>query len=102
MILILIIVIALVAWSLHLMQQAVDKSEFSLMLAGTLVAMAAAAMMAVYFLMGDYMLYVREMANRGVLDSYYTSTSAVSVNPWIEPGTIDYYSEPGDRAPLLP
>ena len=104
MILILIIVIALVAWSLHLMQQAVDKSEFSLMLAGTLVAMAAAAMMAVYFLMGDYMLYVREMANRGVLDSYYTSTTrAVSVNPWTKSGTRDYYySESGDRAPLLP
>lgn len=101
MILILIIVIALVAWSLHLMQQAVDKNEFSLMLAGTLVAMAAAAMMAVYFLMGDYMLYVREMANRGVLESYYTSTSAVSVNPWIETGTIEYY-EPSDREPRLP
>lgn len=101
MILILIIVIALVAWSLHLMQQAVDKSEFSLMLAGTLVAMAAAAMMAVYFLMGDYMLYVREMANRGVLDSYYTSTSAVSVNTWIETQRMNYY-ETSDRAPGLP
>ncbi len=102
MILILIIVIALVAWSLHLMQQAVDKSEFSLMLAGTLVAMAAAAMMAVYFLMGDYMLYVREIANRGLLDSYYTSTHAVSVSPWIETETIDYSGESGEFTPLLP
>lgn len=46
---ILILDIALVAWSLHLMQQAFDSREFSLMLAGTLVALAAAAMMVVYF-----------------------------------------------------
>ncbi|MEB3174261.1 MAG: hypothetical protein VKN60_03600 [Cyanobacteriota bacterium] len=44
--------VALVAWSLHLMQQAVEQQEFSLMLAGTLVASAAAAMIVVYFLMG--------------------------------------------------
>lgn len=55
---ILAIIIALVAWSLHLMQQAVDRREFSLMLAGTLVAFSAAAMVAVYFLMGSYIGYV--------------------------------------------
>lgn len=55
---ILAIVIALVAWSLHLMQQAVDRREFSLMLAGTLVAFSAAAMVAVYFLMGSYIGYM--------------------------------------------
>jgi uncharacterized membrane protein YcjF (UPF0283 family) len=48
---ILIFDVALVAWSLHLMQRAFDKKEFSLMLAGTLVAAAAAAMMVVYSLM---------------------------------------------------
>jgi uncharacterized membrane protein YciS (DUF1049 family) len=58
LIIILAIVIALVAWSLHLMQQAVDRREFSLMLAGTLVAFSAAAMVAVYFLMGNYVGYV--------------------------------------------
>lgn len=42
--------VALVAWSLHLMQQAFDHREFSLMLAGALVALCAAAMMVVYFL----------------------------------------------------
>ena len=34
---ILAIVIALVAWSLHLMQEAIERREFSLMLAGTLM-----------------------------------------------------------------
>lgn len=50
---ILIFDVALVAWSLHLMQEALQQQEFSLMLAGTLVAAAAAAMMVVYFLMGN-------------------------------------------------
>jgi hypothetical protein len=50
---ILIFDVALVAWSLHLMQQAFDQQEFSLMLAGTLVAASAAAMMVVYFLMNN-------------------------------------------------
>ena len=50
---ILIFDVALVAWSLHLMQEAVDRKEFSLVLAGTLVAAAAAAMLVVYFIMGN-------------------------------------------------
>jgi hypothetical protein len=50
---ILIFDVALVAWSLHLMQEALQQQEFSLMLAGTLVAAAAAAMMVVYFLIGN-------------------------------------------------
>ena len=54
---ILILNVALVAWSLHLMQRAFDNREFSLMLAGTLVALAAAAMMVVYFLVHNYMMY---------------------------------------------
>jgi hypothetical protein len=52
LLLILIVVIALVAWALRLMEQAVQSQEFSLMLAGFLVASSAAAMMTVYFLMG--------------------------------------------------
>ncbi len=55
---ILIFDIALVAWSLHLMQEAVDRQEFSLMLAGTLVALSAAAMLVVYFLMGHCLSYL--------------------------------------------
>ncbi|MGF1590670.1 MAG: hypothetical protein ACFCU7_15790 [Pleurocapsa sp.] len=50
---ILIFDVALVAWSLHLMQSALDRQEFSLMLAGTLVAAAAAAMLVVYFIAGN-------------------------------------------------
>ena len=62
MFVILILVIALVAWALHLMEKAVEQQEFSLMLAGTLVAASAAAMMLVYFLMTPYIGYVSQMA----------------------------------------
>ncbi len=49
---------ALVAWSLHLMQSAVDRQEFSLMLAGILVAMSAAAMIVVYWLINGYISFL--------------------------------------------
>ncbi|BAZ90080.1 MULTISPECIES: hypothetical protein [Cylindrospermopsis] len=55
---ILIFDVALVAWSLHLMEKAIENKEFSLMLAGALVAVAAAAMLVVYFLMGNCMSYL--------------------------------------------
>jgi hypothetical protein len=55
---ILVFDVALVAWSLHLMEKAVEHKEFSLMLAGALVAVAAAAMLVVYFLMGHCMSYL--------------------------------------------
>jgi hypothetical protein len=55
---ILIFDVALVAWSLHLMQSALDQQEFSLMLAGTLVAASAAAMLVVYFLIGNYLSHL--------------------------------------------
>jgi len=58
---ILIFDVALVAWSLHLMQEAVDQQEFSLMLAGTLVALSAAAMLVVYFLMGNCLTYLTQV-----------------------------------------
>lgn len=58
---ILIFDVALVAWSLHLMQEAVEQQEFSLMLAGTLVALAAAAMLVVYFLMGHCLTYITQI-----------------------------------------
>lgn len=62
LLLILVVVIVLVAWALRLMEQAIQSQEFSLMLAGFLVASSAAAMMAVYFLMGDYMVYIQQSA----------------------------------------
>lgn len=62
MISILIFDVALVAWSLHLMEEAVYHREFSLMLAGTLVALAAAAMLVVYFLMNNCMNYLMSVS----------------------------------------
>lgn len=64
MIFILIVVIGLVAWALHLMQEAIQRREFSLMLAGFLVSTAAAGMVAVYFLMSHYVGYMSEMTHR--------------------------------------
>ncbi|MEB3355892.1 MAG: hypothetical protein VKK04_04145 [Synechococcales bacterium] len=64
MVFILVVVIGLVAWALHLMQEAVDTKEFSLMLAGFLVSSAAAALVAVYLLMNHCMSYMTEMSHR--------------------------------------
>ena len=50
---ILIFDVALAAWSLHLMQSALEQQEFSLMLAGTLVAASAGAMLVVYFIVDN-------------------------------------------------
>ncbi|MBE9118903.1 hypothetical protein IQ249_23725 [Lusitaniella coriacea LEGE 07157] len=57
---ILIFDVALVAWSLHLMQEAVERQEFSLMLAGTLVGLAAASTLVVYFLMNHCLGYLTQ------------------------------------------
>ncbi len=54
--------VALVAWSLHLMQEAYAHREFSMMLASTLVAVAAAGMMVVYFLMGNCMRFLMQVS----------------------------------------
>jgi hypothetical protein len=63
LIFILIFDVALVAWSLHLMEEAFAHREFSLMLAGTLVALSAAAMLVVYFLMHNCMSYLHSSGN---------------------------------------
>lgn len=76
------IVIVLVAWSLHLMQEATVRHEFSLMLAGTLVAFSAAALVGVYFLMGDYMGYMaRGNHQTNTQFSYYEMRSLLSDQP---------------------
>jgi cytochrome b subunit of formate dehydrogenase len=72
MVFILVVVIGLIAWALHLMQEAVQQREFSLMLAGFLVSTAAAGMLAVYFLMGHYVGYMTEMAERAYLSGEMT------------------------------
>lgn len=71
MIFILLVVVVLVAWALHLMQQAMDHREFSLMLAGFLVSVAAAALVSVYFLMGHFVGYMDQMALRAELNEQY-------------------------------
>ncbi len=50
--------IGLVAWALHLMQCAVDRREFSLMLAGLLVSTAAAGLVGVYLLTSNCISYM--------------------------------------------
>lgn len=60
---ILIIDIALVAWSVHLMQQAARSRESSLVLAGILVAISAVAMVVVYFLMGSCIDHLTQMSH---------------------------------------
>jgi CHASE2 domain-containing sensor protein len=57
----LILDVALVAWSLHLMQTAVHRQEFSLMLAGILVAICAAGVVMVYFLMNGYISFLQAL-----------------------------------------
>ncbi len=90
MIFILFIVIGLVAWALHLMQEAVEHREFSLMLAGFLVSTAAAGLVAVYFLMGHYVGYMTDMVERSQLYEQISESSTVTYSgeAWI-PSWLD-------------
>lgn len=100
MIIILVIVIALVGWSLQLMQEAVEQREFSLMLAGTLVASSAAALMTVYFLMGNYMGHVARMSHD---TSAYYSQPYESVTWSLDQEELDaqaYYQRSGSASGL--
>jgi hypothetical protein len=67
-----VVVTALVIWALRLMQKAIEQQEFSLMLAGCLVATAAAAIMGVCFMMSDYMGYVSQLAQRSSVTSTFS------------------------------
>jgi hypothetical protein len=96
---ILVIVMGLVAWALHLMQEAVESREFSLMLAGFLVSAAAAAMMAVYFLMGHYVGYMSEMAQHAYLhDQFLESQNELADVVW----TVDLSVRPDTAYPDNP
>ncbi|MDY7022711.1 MAG: hypothetical protein SWJ54_15365 [Cyanobacteriota bacterium] len=68
---ILIIDVALVAWSVHLMKQAARYREFSFVLAGILVAVSAMAMMLVYFLMGSCIGHLYQMSHHAYSYSYF-------------------------------
>lgn len=87
LLLILVVVIALVAWALRLMEQAIQSQEFSFMLAGFLVASSAAAMMAVYFLMNHYMVYM-DHTERAVSSSMATSYDLAEAFYVTEFGTV--------------
>ncbi|MEN9245526.1 MAG: hypothetical protein Q6J78_02320 [Thermostichales cyanobacterium SRBZ-1_bins_19] len=54
-------------WSLHLMEQAYRLQEFSRMLAGLLVGLAAGGVMMTYFFMSDYIEFV---VHRQLLAAY--------------------------------
>ncbi len=99
MVFILLVVIVLVAWALHLMQEALDRKEFSLMLAGFLVSVAASALVAVYFLVGNYVGYMEQMAQRAELsDQYYETAGFVFPSELILEEEMD---EPGNQSTEL-
>ena len=99
MIFILLVVIVLVAWALHLMQEALDRKEFSLMLAGFLVSVAASGLVAVYFLVGNYVGYMEQMAQRAELsDQYYETAGFVFPSELILEEEMD---EPGNQSTEL-
>ncbi|MGF1535677.1 MAG: hypothetical protein ACFB4J_04180 [Elainellaceae cyanobacterium] len=83
MFIILIFVVGLVAWALHLMQEAVDHQEFSLMLAGFLVSSAAAGLVAVYLLVSHSFTDIADMERRYGLqqrmDGYFAGSNVVNV-----------------------
>ncbi|NEQ29738.1 MAG: hypothetical protein F6K04_01855 [Leptolyngbya sp. SIO4C5] len=83
LLLILAIVIGLVAWALQLMEKAIEGQEFSLMLAGFLVASTAAAMMGVYFLMGNYVLFVTQAAHASDRVEISQVDSSSSIPSWL-------------------
>ena len=85
--LILTIVIGLVFWALRLMDRAIENQEFSLMLAGFLVASSAAAMVGVYFLMSDYLTFINHvgMTLDGSFDGYDSALIGSDLPPWLEP-----------------
>jgi hypothetical protein len=93
MVFLLFIVVCLVAWALYLMQEAVQRREFSLMLAGVLVSSAAAALVGVYFLMGHYVGYMSEMTERAALYSQSYEVSTLSVQEGLDSVWIDLTSQ---------
>lgn len=93
MVVLLFIVVCLVAWALHLMQEAVQRREFSLMLAGFLVSSAAAALVGVYFLMGHYVGYMTEMTDRA---SLYNQSYDVSTLPFRDSWAEELLDQPPD------
>lgn len=85
MILVLLLSALLVAWALHLMQQALDRQEFSLMLAGTLVASSAAALVVVYLLANSSLQYLLQV-DRAAYGELYSMGNMNT--EWLAPESI--------------
>jgi Na+/H+ antiporter NhaC len=81
--LILTIVVSLVFWALRLMDRAVENQEFSLMLAGCLVASSAAAIVGIYFLMSDYLTFINQAGV--VIDGYDAAFIEGEFPIWLDP-----------------
>ena len=85
------------------MDRALVSQEFSLMLAGFLVASSAAAMVGVYFLMSDYMVYVHqnELLLRDQFSSdfvmFYDSMSQLSEPDLVRRGLANLSTEIAPR-----
>lgn len=73
LLLLLLFVIILVALALHFMQEAVTHQEFSLMLAGTLMAASAAGLVGVYLVAGNYMGYMSRSHDQVAIEQAYDS-----------------------------
>ncbi len=83
MIILLILVIGLVTWSLRLLQESLRLREFSLMLAGTLVAISAAGVIIVYLLMDGCVGYLVNPPNHQSFPSELYAQTAEPV--WLGP-----------------
>ncbi len=89
MIILLLTISILTYWSLRLMRRAFEQREFSLMFAGTLVALAAAGLVAAYSLM---------IGCVGYLGNSYTSLpvsmTSYTEDAWVFTSTGQVYTIP--------
>ena len=77
--------IGLVAWAMHLMRRALDRREFSLMLAGFLVVSAAGALLTVYFLVQNSMgsmATIVDLSQLSEFDAAYLDPDTMGLDPW--------------------
>jgi hypothetical protein len=85
-------VVALVAWALHLMQAANDRREFSLMLAGCMVCSAAVGLATVMVLT---LTGANRLEARGLLPPIPQLESGVSLDAIVLPRQGPPQSRPG-------
>ena len=86
---IILLVLSLGFWSLLLMEQAFQRQEFSRMVGGTLVAVAAGGVLGVYFLMRDCIQYLSQDINMqpssvSMVDSIADLNEFLDPSLWIQ------------------